>query len=104
MPVLSLHHLIFLYIDPQPHLAFLGGSRGKRLPGPANPWPFGYIVKIKEHRDHSRWYLELRKLTEHYGPVMGFRVFTTHVAIVTDPELARLVVTGSADVFPKATM
>jgi hypothetical protein len=35
---------------------------------------------------------------------MGFRVFTTHVAIVTDPELARLVVTGSADVFPKATM
>jgi hypothetical protein len=49
-----------------------------------------------------RWYLEARKLSEQYGPVVGLRFFSITLLIVTDPELAKVVLMGSADAFPKS--
>jgi hypothetical protein len=77
-------------------------DRGKRIPGPRNPWPFGYIMTMKAFRDQCRWYLEARKLSEQYGPVVGLRFFSITLLIVTDPELAKVVLMGSADAFPKS--
>lgn len=69
-----------------------------------NPWPFGFIWKIKEYRDRSVWWLESRKLFETHGPLIGLRVFRGYTILVADPDMARVLVTGSADAFPKGAL
>lgn len=89
---------------PAPPIMLAACRRGRRLPGPVNPWGFGYIWTIKQHRDRGEWWLESRRMFERYGPLVGLRVLTGSYVLVSDPELARVIVTGSADAFPKGAL
>ncbi len=75
--------------------------RGKRLPGPRNEWPFGFVWTIRAWRNQHIWWIKSREIFAEYGPLIGFRVFSRYSVLSTDPEVVRAIVTGSADDFPK---
>lgn len=49
--------------------------RGKRIPGPPNEWPFGFVWQVRELRSKNIWYLKSKELFQRYGKIIGFRVF-----------------------------
>lgn len=49
--------------------------RGKKLPGPVNAWPFGFVWQIREWRKHNIWWIKSRELFQEHGPLIAFRVF-----------------------------
>lgn len=57
------------------HHHFHWPHRGKRLPGPYNAWPFGFVWQIREWRKHNTWWIKSRELFTEHGPLIAFRVF-----------------------------
>lgn len=79
-------------------------KRGKRLPGPYNPWPVGFFWSIKKYRENNVWWRESLRIMQEYKSFYGFKIFTLNSVMVGDPALARVVLTGSADDFPKGPL
>lgn len=59
-------------------------GRGKRLPGPYNAWPFGFVWQIREWRKHNTWWIKSRELFMEHGPLIAFRVFCESWARLID--------------------